>query len=180
MKSKELLLPGCYVYSEGKKNDPVLGEVMYDYAELAKCGQKQVFSVHFEMEFAKANVLRGFYIQDAPFEQSCMVRCISGAAEITLLDLREHSSTYLKHVAVELSGESGALLFFPSGVAYAMLSCADDTVLYFMADRGVAESLSLTINAVDPKLNCKWPRDVAMSAVERSAQRVDELKHNYW
>ncbi|MBQ9947542.1 MAG: dTDP-4-dehydrorhamnose 3,5-epimerase family protein [Oscillospiraceae bacterium] len=180
MKRKELALDGCYLFKGDRYVDPIMGEEFFNYQKHADFGTKTVFTYHFEMEMPKPNVLRGFYIQNTPMAQNFMMRCGSGAIEITLLDLRDKSPTYLEHTSVTLSFENGDSIFFPSGVAYAARSLEEDSQLYCMVDQALTMSMNLTINVFDPALNCTWPEDVAMSAIERCAPKLEELGYNYW
>lgn len=180
MEQKELELPGCYLIVADQVVDPVLGEVFYEYSDYTSFGLKTVFLQHFELELFNKNVLRGFYIQDAPLNDEILMCCDGGSVQVTLLDLRSDSETYLQHTLVTLTMGDQKTLYFPSGVAYAVLSLKENSHLYCMSNKLQATSMNLIINAFDPKLNCRWPNDVIVSVMGRTAPTVDELPHNYW
>ncbi len=180
MKHEALALPGCSLFTVDQAFDPVLGKVFYEYSDYSAFGLKTVFLQHYEIEMMKKNVLRGFYIQDAPLDQEILMRCDSGSVQVTLLDLRSNSETYLQHISVVLDLEDQKTLYFPSGIAYAVLSLKEDSKLYCMSNKLLSTFMDLTVNAFDPKLSCQWPEDVIMSIIGRTAPTVDELPHNYW
>ena len=66
-------------------------------------------------------VLRGLHYQKGEFSQAKLVRVIKGRVLDVAVDLRKDSSTYGKHVMVELSGENKRQFFIPRGFAHGFL-----------------------------------------------------------
>ena len=64
---------------------------------------------------SKKNVLRGIHYQVTQ-PQGKLVRVTHGAVLDVAVDLRRSSPTFGKHVAVELDGESGRMLWIPAGL----------------------------------------------------------------
>lgn len=180
MSREDLILPDCYIFTAHEKTDPVLGKTFYVYDEYTATKLKTVFLQHFVIEMIRKNVLRGFYIQDVPLNHEILMTCDHGSVQVTLLDLRTDSKTYLKHVTVKLSQSDMKHLYFPGGVAYAVLSLEDYSNLYCMSNQLIVSSMNRIINVFDPQLNCLWPDNVVMSVLERTAPALDELPHNYW
>ena len=54
------------------------------------------------------------------------MRVTHGAALDVAVDLRRSSPTFAKHVAVELTGENGQMLWIPEGFGHAFLALTDD------------------------------------------------------
>ena len=48
--------------------------------------------------------LRGFHYQVKPFEENKTLACLQGSLYGVVIDLRSDSSTFLKHISIELSG----------------------------------------------------------------------------
>lgn len=61
---------------------------------------------------SKYGVLRGLHYQKAPFAQAKLVRVIKGKVLDIAVDIRKESSTFGKHVAVELSDENKLQVLF--------------------------------------------------------------------
>src|SRR4051812_40778975 len=62
--------------------------------------------------------LRGMHYQAAPHAEVKLVRCTRGAVYDVVIDLRESSSTYLRHVGVELTADNHRALYIPEGLAH--------------------------------------------------------------
>ena len=73
---------------------------------------------------SKKNVLRGIHYQIAQ-PQGKLVRVTHGAVLDVAVDLRRSSPTFAKHVAVELTGDNGAMLWIPEGFGHGFLVLTD-------------------------------------------------------
>jgi dTDP-4-dehydrorhamnose 3,5-epimerase len=101
--------------------------------------------------------LRGMHYQRAPFEEAKLLRCVRGAIYDVLVDIRPQSSTYLRWFGLELSAESGRMLYVPEGVAHGYLTLVDDSdVLYFLSAPYSAEHAA-GIRWNDPRIGIAWP-----------------------
>jgi dTDP-4-dehydrorhamnose 3,5-epimerase len=69
---------------------------------------------------SKKNVLRGVHYQMVQ-PQGKLVRVTHGRVLDVAVDLRRSSETFGRHVAVELSGEKGSMLWIPVGFGHAFL-----------------------------------------------------------
>jgi dTDP-4-dehydrorhamnose 3,5-epimerase len=79
--------------------------------------------------------LRGLHYQRPPRAQDKLVRCTRGVILDVAVDVRVGSATYGRHVAVELSADSGAQLFVPKGFLHGFLTLtADCEVQYKCTD----------------------------------------------
>jgi dTDP-4-dehydrorhamnose 3,5-epimerase len=58
-------------------------------------------------------VIRGLHFQIPPFEQTKLVRCVSGNILDVVVDLRSNSKTYGIFFSIELSSENNKQLFIP-------------------------------------------------------------------
>ena len=72
---------------------------------------------------SKKNVVRGLHYQVIQ-PQGKLVRVTHGAVIDVAVDLRSSSATFGKHVAVELTGENGKMLWIPRGLC-ARIHCLD-------------------------------------------------------
>ena len=70
-------------------------------------------------------VVRGLHFQSPPFEQTKLVRCVSGKILDVAVDLRINSKTYGKSFSIELSSENNKQLFIPKGFAHGFQVLSD-------------------------------------------------------
>jgi dTDP-4-dehydrorhamnose 3,5-epimerase len=128
-----------------------------------------------------AGTLRGLHYQAAPYAESKLVRCISGAIYDVIVDLRQDSETYLQWGGYELSADNDLALFVPMGFAHGFQTLEDEiTVFYQMSEFYVPES-SRGLRYNDPLLNIDWPLPVGLinerdrSYPDYSRERFPEL-----
>ena len=76
-------------------------------------------------------MLRGLHFQAPPYVQAKLIRVIKGAVLDVAVDIRKNSSTYGKHVAVELSETNKKTLYIPEGFAHGFLTLADNTIFSY-------------------------------------------------
>lgn len=115
-------------------------------------------------------VLRGMHFQNIE-PMGKMLRVVRGQIQLVEIDIRKGSSTYGKHVSIDVSDKNGRVVWIPPGFAngFAVLSDEADvsykcTALYNPAGEGA-------INALDPSLGIRWLiDDPVMSEKDRNAQ----------
>lgn len=88
--------------------------------------QEEYYSV------SKKNVIRGLHFQLPPKATIKAVTCLSGRIFDAVVDLRVHSPTYLKHFALELTGDKGNLLYIPEGLAHGFCTLSEEAVVLYM------------------------------------------------
>ena len=122
--------------------------------------------------------VRGLHFQLAPRAQGKLVRCPRGRLLDVAVDLRASSPTFGRHVAVELSAETGRQLWIPPGFAHGFCTLEDDCELAYLVtdyyspehDRGLLWS--------DPALGIDWPvaeADAVLSPKDRVQPRLADL-----
>ena len=101
--------------------------------------------------------LRGLHFQNKPFEESKIIKVLSGCVYDLILDLRKESSTYLQWEAFELNSKSKEMLYVPKGFAHSILTLENDTeILYFVSEFYQQNSES-GIRWDDPCFKFSWP-----------------------
>ena len=130
---------------------------VYNYESLSQFNINHIFIVEYESFFKTKYLLRGFYIQDAPYQQNLLIRCESGCCQLSILDVRKSSDYYGKKIDVILSRDERDFLFVPRGFAIAFFSLEENTLLHFKSDSLLSENLERIINPFDPALDCIWP-----------------------
>lgn len=119
---------------------------------------------------SRKNVLRGIHYQIAQ-PQGKLVRVTHGAALDVAVDLRRSSPEFGRHVAVELSGENGKMLWIPEGFGHAFLVLSDVAGFAYKTTDYYNPGGERTILWNDPDLAIPWPlaeRDVIVSEKDRN------------
>ena len=109
-------------------------------------------------------VMRGLHFQAPPFTQSKLVRCVKGAVLDVAVDIRKGSSTYGKHVAVELTETNHLQLFVPRGFAHGFAFLSETAVFHYKCDNFYALQADGGISILDDSLGIDWriPTDKAI------------------
>ena len=101
-------------------------------------------------------VLRGLHYQIPPHAQSKLVRVISGKILDIAVDIRKDSSTFGRHVAVELDGHTKEQLFIPMGFAHGYVVLSEEAVVSYKVDDVYSPQNERGIRYDDPSLNIDW------------------------
>ena len=101
-------------------------------------------------------IVRGLHFQKDPYCQAKVVRCHRGGVIDVVVDMRKDSSTYGKHVAVELTPDNGRMLYVPRGFAHGFVSLTDDTLFEYYVDNKYMPRMEGGILWNDPALNIDW------------------------
>ena len=109
-------------------------------------------------------VMRGLHFQRPPFTQSKLVRCVKGAVLDVAVDIRKGSSTYGKHVAVELTEDNHRQFFVPRGFAHGFAVLSETAVFQYKCDNFYAPQADGGISILDDSLGIDWriPTDKAI------------------
>jgi len=105
----------------------------------------------------KAGTLRGMHYQVAPYEETKIVRCTRGALYDVVIDLRPHSATFKRHVAVTLTGENHTILYIPKGFAHGFQTLEDDTEVLYQMSEFYAPEYARGVRWNDPAFAIAWP-----------------------
>jgi dTDP-4-dehydrorhamnose 3,5-epimerase len=119
---------------------------------------------------SKKNVIRGIHYQVTQ-PQGKLVRVTHGTVLDVAVDLRRTSATYGKHVAVELDGESGRMLWIPEGFGHAFLALSNVVGFAYKVTDYYSPEGERTIVWNDPNLGIPWPingDDAIVSEKDRS------------
>jgi len=104
--------------------------------------------------------IRGMHYQLPPFSEIKMVRCIAGAVNDVIIDLRKNSPTFLQWFGVELSAQNKKMLYIPEGFAHGFQTLQNDCELIYHHSQFYTPGAEGGIQFDDPKLNISWPLPV--------------------
>lgn len=107
-------------------------------------------------------VMRGLHFQRGEHAQAKIVRCTRGKIFDVAVDVRPHSPTFGRHVAVELSEENKHMLFVPRGFAHGFMTLSEHTDVQYKADNEYAPQSESGILWNDPALAIAWPMQDAI------------------
>lgn len=113
---------------------------------------------------SRKNVIRGIHYQVIN-PQGKLVRVTHGAALDVAVDLRKSSPTFGKHVAVELSGDNGRMLWIPVGFGHAFMALSDVVGFAYKVTDDYSPAGERTLLWNDPDVGIEWPIDPADAIV---------------
>jgi dTDP-4-dehydrorhamnose 3,5-epimerase len=105
---------------------------------------------------SRKNVLRGIHYQITQ-AQGKLVRVAHGAVLDVAVDLRRSSPHFGRHVAVELTGETGAMLWIPAGFGHAFLALTEEVGFAYKVTDYYSPAGERTIVWNDADIAIPWP-----------------------
>ena len=123
-------------------------------------------------------VLRGLHFQKPPFEQTKLVRVISGKVLDVAVDLREHSESFGKWESVILSAENKKQFLIPKGFAHGFVVLSDEAIFSYKVDNYYNRYSESGIKYNDKELNINWqitPKDIKLSEKDKNLQTLSLL-----
>jgi dTDP-4-dehydrorhamnose 3,5-epimerase len=143
------------------------------------------FALHgLDVAFVQSNVsfnahrgtLRGMHYDEPPRAEVKLVRCTRGALFDVAIDLRRHSPTYKRHVAVTLTPDAANMLYVPGGCAHGFITLADATEVSYLMAPAYEPRPTRGVRWDDPAFAIPWPIPVAVIS-ERDATYPDFDEH---
>ncbi|MDY4997154.1 MAG: dTDP-4-dehydrorhamnose 3,5-epimerase [Bacilli bacterium] len=128
-------------------------------------------------------VVRGLHFQKNPKCQTKLVEVIQGSAIDVVVDIREGSPTYGKHIAVLLKPydandkESGRQLYVPRGFAHGFISLEDNTIFQYLIDNDYAPDHEGGIYWNDPELGIDWDGMFKKYGIDKPITSEKDTKH---
>jgi dTDP-4-dehydrorhamnose 3,5-epimerase len=131
----------------------------YNKQDFAAAGIEDEFVQDNLSHSIRVGTVRGLHFQIAPFAQAKLVRVGRGRILDVALDLRRSSSTYGRHVMIQLSADDPCQILIPRGFAHGFCTLEANTEVHYKVtapysadhDRGLAWN--------DPDLGIAWPVD---------------------
>jgi dTDP-4-dehydrorhamnose 3,5-epimerase len=121
---------------------------------------------------SKRATLRGMHYQVAPYREAKFVRCTHGAIYDVVVDLRPESSTFKRHLGLELTAENRKMLYVPEGVAHGFITLMDQTEVFYQMSEFRAPEHARGVRWNDPAFAIPWPLPPAIIA-DRDANYPD-------
>ncbi len=124
-------------------------------------------------------VIRGLHFQKPPYEQTKLVRVVSGTIYDVAVDLRPLSSTYGKWFGIELSAENSLQLLIPGGFAHGFSVLSDEATVFYKCNAYYHPASESGIRFDDPDLDIDWrldPESEIISDKDRNLHSFKDLK----
>ncbi|MGQ3685078.1 MAG: dTDP-4-dehydrorhamnose 3,5-epimerase [Candidatus Loosdrechtia sp.] len=125
----------------------------------------------------KKGTLRGMHFQKSPYEEIKLVRCTAGSIYDVIIDLRSHSSTYMKWTGVELTAENLKMLYVPAGFAHGYQTLADNSEVFYQVSQYYTPEAEDGVRWNDPAFQIEWPDDYRIIS-EKDQKWPDFKCHN--
>jgi dTDP-4-dehydrorhamnose 3,5-epimerase len=109
---------------------------------------------------ARKGTLRGMHFQYPPAAETKLVRASRGAVLDIIVDLRPESSTYLQHVAVELSADNHRGIYIPERFGHGYQALEDNTETTYHVGEFYTPGSEGGLLYNDPRLGLTWPLPV--------------------
>lgn len=130
---------------------------------------------------AEAGTLRGLHFQVPPASQGKLVMVLTGAILDVAVDLREGSSTYARHVRVELTSDGGEQLYVPEGFAHGFVTTRPGTRVLYKVTCPYAPEHDRAIAWNDPELAIDWGTAAPIqSAKDEAAPRLRDVGNPFY
>ena len=117
-------------------------------------------------------VIRGLHFQAPPFEQTKLVRCVSGNILDVAVDLRTNSKTYGKSFSIELSSENNKQLFVPKGFAHGFQVLSETAIVNYKVDNFYNPKSDSGIIWNDKDLSIDWNLDLKPILSEKDSKLI--------
>jgi len=163
MRFQETIIRGVFVVDLDSKDDD------RGFFARAFCAQ-EFASLGLNPRVAQANIsftakkgaLRGMHYQLPPASEAKFVRCVRGAILDVVIDMREQSPTYLRHVAVELSADNHRAIYLPEMVAHGNQTLTDNVELFYLVSEPYTPGYERGVRYDDPAIGIRWPLPVTV------------------
>ena len=158
MKFTETELPGAWFVDVEPHSD--------ERGFFARTWCRREFEEHgIDSDFVQASVsynrvagtLRGMHFQRAPFDETKLVRCVSGAIYDVIVDLRRDGETFGRSLGVELSAANRRALLVPKGFAHGFVTLADNSEILYQISAFYTPGHAGGLRYDDPALSIEWP-----------------------
>ncbi len=180
MKAFETKFKGCFILEPNVIQDK-RGYFFesFNQKDFNKLIGKEMNFVQDNESFSVKGTLRGLHYQIGDYSQAKLVRVVKGKVIDVAVDLRKNSSTYGKHLSVELSEENRKQIFIPKGFAHGFIVVSDEAIFVYKCDNYYNKKSERGIIYNDPKLGIDWhlsPKDFIVSEKDLLLPKFDNAR----
>ena len=146
---------------------------------------KKKLDCFFKKDFVQDNesnslkgVIRGLHFQMPPFQQSKIVRCISGQILDVVVDLRKNSKTYGDYFSIKLSSDNKKQIYVPIGFAHGFQTLSSNAIVSYKVDNYYNPKSDSGIIWNDKCLSINWDTSIepVLSMKDQDLQSFKNFK----
>ena len=105
----------------------------------------------------RRGTVRGMHFQRPPHAEVKVVRCVRGAVQDVVVDLRAGSATLGQWFGIELDAKNRRMLYIPTGLAHGFQTLCDDTELLYQHSAFYAPGGEGGLRYDDAQIGIAWP-----------------------
>lgn len=132
--------------------------------------QRELAALGLDAEIAQESVsynrfrgtVRGLHFQRPPSDETKIVRCPRGAIFDVMVDLRPHSSSYLRWQGFDLTAENRRAVYIPKGFAHGYQTLDDHCEIAYQISTFYAPDFASGYRYDDAAFGIAWPLPPAM------------------
>jgi dTDP-4-dehydrorhamnose 3,5-epimerase len=121
-------------------------------------------------------VIRGLHYQLRPYDQSKLIRVISGKIFDVALDIRKDSLTYGKWFGIELDSETKDQVLIPKGFAHGFSVLSDIAIIQYKCDNVYNPQNERGIFLNDPDLDINWKLGSSVPVISEKDMKHPNFK----
>lgn len=154
--TRETAIAGCFELQPVVRSDSRGQFVKTFHADYFRSNNLETDWSEQYYSVSRKGVLRGMHFQRPPHAHSKLVYCTSGTILDVVVDLRIGSATYGDHVSLEISSDTGNILYLSEGLAHGFYAITDATVVYNVSSVYSPES---DTGVLWSSIGMNWPDD---------------------
>lgn len=141
--------------------------------------QEKIGSVHFVQDNVSKSVkdvIRGLHFQIGEYAQGRLCQVVFGKVLDVAVDVRKHSPTFGKHVAVELSDDNKRQVWIPPGFAHGFSVLSESAIFMYKCTNYYNRESERILLYNDPDLHIDWKvSNPIVSAKDRQGLPLKDL-----
>lgn len=179
MKVTETHLSGCFIVEPSVFHDE--RGLFFESFHKKKLEQAIGHTVDFVQDnqsISKQGVLRGLHFQEGAHAQAKLVQVIKGEVLDVMVDLREESPSFSRHLTIELSDTNKKLIFIPKGIAHGFVVRSREAIFAYKCDAYYHQPAERGLIYNDTTLGIDWEyplEDIILSEKDAALPTFKEL-----
>ncbi len=148
---------------------------VFNEKDLRELGIKMTWMQDNHSVSSEKGVLRGLHFQIPPFDQDKLVRVVRGSILDIVVDIRNGSPSFGKHVSLVVSREKWNQILVPKGFAHGFVTLEPNTEVIYKVSAPYSKEHDRVIRYDDPDLAIDWQvnePELLMSKKDAAAPRL--------